>query len=299
MKLVYYQSDVPNFGDELNTYVWPEILPENFLDEDESELFVGIGSILWDFLPQQPRKFVMGSGYAGYTAPPNLHDGSWDVVFVRGPWTAQQLDLPKEKAICDSAILLRAMDLPEGEERMNAAFMPHFDSLHRGMWSDACRLAGIPLIDPRDDVVKIIRQIKATRVLITEAMHGAIVADALRTPWIAARPIHSGHHNKWRDWSDSLSIKLRPQKLRPTNSMEFYVGLSGGRGEVEGRAGRFNRSSLAKPVNTALTHWAAEGLRKMVLCEPQLSGDLEIGEVTERAVSAVEDFVRSRRQAFR
>lgn len=38
MKLTYYNNG-PNFGDDLNEYVWSRILPKNFLDDDESELF--------------------------------------------------------------------------------------------------------------------------------------------------------------------------------------------------------------------------------------------------------------------
>jgi hypothetical protein len=88
MKLIYFRGHVPNFGDELNPYLWDRLLPPGLLDEDESELFLGIGSILFDTYPAGPRKYVMGSGYAGYTGLPPVHDGSWDVVFVRGPRTA-------------------------------------------------------------------------------------------------------------------------------------------------------------------------------------------------------------------
>ncbi|MEP0522187.1 MAG: polysaccharide pyruvyl transferase family protein [Hyphomicrobiales bacterium] len=296
MKLVYYKGDEPNFGDELNTYMWPQILPQNFLDNDDSELFIGIGSILWDFLPKEPQKFVMGSGFAGYTAPPNVHDGSWDVAFVRGPWTASQLELPRQKAICDSAILLRTMDLPGAGDAIEAAFMPHFDSLQRGVWEKACDLAGIRLIDPRGDVETIISEIKSAKVLVTEAMHGAIVADALRTPWIAAKPIQASHHSKWYDWSDALSIDLKFNNLRPTNSMEAYVGLSRGRGKIDGRAGRVSNSLIAQPINKALTYWAAEGLKKMTKLDPQLSSDTNITNATDAAHNAVQNFVLSRRK---
>ena len=59
MKLVFFRGKVPNFGDELNLYVWPALLPAGFLDEDEDELFVGIGSIIGDHLPAHARKYVM------------------------------------------------------------------------------------------------------------------------------------------------------------------------------------------------------------------------------------------------
>jgi len=294
MKLVFFRGHVPNFGDELNPYMWPQLLPPGFLDEDGSELFLGIGSILFDTYPAAPRKYVMGSGYAGYTGLPPVNDGTWDIAFVRGPRTAAQLDLPPEKAICDSAILLRALPLPAPEGDPGIAFMPHYESLDRGFWAEACKLAGITLIDPREEVERVIASIRGARMLITEAMHGAIVADALRTPWLPVLPIHIRHRLKWLDWSEALGIELRSHKLRPSSLMELYVGLSGGRGKVDGRAGRMSRHPFAGPANRVLTMRAAEHLRQLAKLEPQLSRDARIEEATERAVAAVEAFVRSR-----
>jgi hypothetical protein len=294
MKLVYFRGHVPNFGDELNPYMWDRLLPPGLLDEDDSELFLGIGSILFDTYPAGPRKYVMGSGYAGYTGLPPVRDGSWDVVFVRGPRTAASLGLPPEKAICDSAILLRALELPAPKEKSGVAFMPHYESLERGFWAETCELAGIKLIDPRDDVEHVIASIRSASMLITEAMHGAIVADALRIPWLGVTPINPRHHQKWLDWSEALAIDLRSHKLRPSSLMELYVGLSGGRGKVQGRAGRVSRHALAKPANKVLAMLAAEHLRKLAMQEPQLSRDERIEEATERALAAVDAFVRSR-----
>jgi len=294
MKLVYFRGHVPNFGDELNTHMWRHLLPAGFLDEDERDLFIGIGSILWNTFPKSARKFVVGSGYAGYTGLPDVHDGTWDIVFVRGPETARLLGIEPEKAICDSAVLLRALDLPAPAPAFNVGFMPHYESLDRGLWEDACRLAGIPLIDPRDDVEKVISQIRGARMIITEAMHGAIVADALRTPWVAVKPINPGHHAKWKDWSGALSLDVRFQDLTPSSLLEFYVGLTGGRGDPNGRAGRLSRSVLAGPANRFLAHRAASYLRRMAKAEPQLSRDEKISHVTERALEALHGFVRAR-----
>ena len=297
MKLTYFKGHVPNFGDELNPYLWPRLIPQDLLDEDENELFVGIGSLLLDHMPRQPRKYVVGSGYAGYTRPPDLHDGSWDVIFVRGPRTAAQLGLAPEKAISDGAVLLRALEWPAAVADGGVAFMPHYESLDRGFWEDACRQAGLSLIDPRDDVETVIAAIRGARMLITEAMHGAIVADAMRTPWVAALPINRHHHHKWSDWAESLSIDLRSHRLRPSSLMELYVGLSGGRGKVEGRAGRISRSRLLRPANRILTQLAAERLGRLVTLEPQMSRDDRIEEATERALTAVDGFVRSQLNA--
>ena len=293
MKLTYYSGPVPNFGDALNTYLWPRLLPQGFLDEDESELFLGIGSILWDQHPKAARKIVMGSGYGGYAAAPDVHDGTWDIVFVRGPRTAATLDLPPDKAICDSAVLLRALDLPAPAENVGIAFMPHYHSFNRGHWVEACRLAGIRLIDPRDDVEKVLAEIRGARMLITEAMHGAIVADALRTPWLAVHPIHPENQAKWLDWAEALDLDLRRQPLRPTSLLELYIGRTGGRRYYEGRATRWSRSALAGPANRFLTQLAAQHLQRLSRSEPQLSRDDRISDASERAQNAIAGFVKA------
>jgi succinoglycan biosynthesis protein ExoV len=297
MKLVYFRDRVPNFGDELNTYVWPALLPAGFLDEDESELFIGIGSILGNHLPREPRKIVVGSGYGGYNGLPDLNDGTWQVQFVRGPRTAEILGLPPAAAICDSAILLRAMDrLPAPAKNVGVAFMPHYQSLARGTWAETCRLAGITLIDPTGPVEPILAQVRGARLLITEAMHGAIVADALRVPWIAAQPLFWGHHRKWLDWSEAIGVDLRFRPLKPTTLVELYV-LKMRRGGNSGRARAVSRSPLAALPNRILAHRAARHLEALSREAPQLSSDAKIAEVTERAMAAVDRLIRSRASA--
>lgn len=291
MKLTYYRGAVPNFGDELNTYVWPALLPQHFLDDDESELFVGIGSIIGEQLPAGARKIVVGSGYAGYMGQPDLGDGSWDVRFVRGPLTAERFGLPPKKAISDSAVLLRAIDLPAPDRDVGIAFMPHFESLERGSWAEACAIAGIRLIDATAPVETVIAELKGARMLITEAMHGAIVADALRTPWVAVKPIFRGHHLKWQDWSQALGIELRLHQLWPTSLLELHIGMTG-RGGNRGRVGRLNRSPLARLPNKLLTYFAAQRLAELARQEPQLSADHRIIQVTDRALAEVSALVR-------
>ena len=293
MKLVFFRGKVPNFGDELNLHVWPALLPKGFLDEDESELFVGIGSIIGTQMDPKARKFVMGSGYAGYMGLPDVHDGTWDIRFVRGPQTAKKLKISPVLAICDSAVLLRAMDLPAPAKDVGIAFMPHYESLERGNWAEACRLAGMTLIDATEPVDKVLSQLRGAKLLITEAMHGAIVADALRTPWIGAKPIYGGHHMKWLDWAGALDIDLRMNLLKPTSVLEYYIGRTG-RGSGHGKVGKLSRSPLASIPNSILTQSAARHLQNMAKLEPQLSADSKIAEATERAQDAVERFVQSR-----
>ena len=75
--------------------------------------------------------------------------------------------------------------------------------------------AGVTLIDPRDDPLSIIAAIGKCRVLMSEALHGIIVADALRVPWIAIRPLAPIHRPKWTDWAETLDLTSRSAALPP------------------------------------------------------------------------------------
>jgi succinoglycan biosynthesis protein ExoV len=295
MKLFYYRGTAPNFGDELNSFMWNKILPRDFLDEDERELFLGIGSILYDHHPKQAMKHIVGSGYGGYSGVPDVHDGSWNPVFVRGPRTARILGLPADKAVGDSAILLRTLDLPKPIAG-GVAFMPHFESLPRGNWAEACLLAGMRFLDPRENVERLLAEIRGAKLLITEAMHGAIVADVVRTPWIATRPIQSKNRMKWFDWAEALGVDLRMHPLMPTSVLETYLTVTRTSKRHGPRAYQLNESRLVRPVNAALTHAAAARLVALTKTEPQLSADTNITSAVDRAKSLLDGFVVRRKK---
>lgn len=293
MKLTYFQGREPNFGDELNSFMWNELLPPGFLDDDSSNLFVGIGSILTDEYPSSPRKYVFGSGYGGYTAAPDVFDGTWHVSWVRGPQTAKRLGLCPSLAITDAAVLLRETDLPPPAHHVGAAFMPHFESVDRGNWSQVCELAGVTYLDPRRDPRELISQIRGASVVVTEAMHGAIVADALRTPFIAVTPLHVSHRYKWEDWSQSVGLSLEFVGTMPSSILEIYVNRTGLHGKGT-RSNRLLKSQALLPLNKVVMERAARQLRKIV-CEarPQLSSESKIIECTERSLLALNKFVKS------
>lgn len=206
MKIHYWKSKL-NFGDQLNPYLWPKLFP-NFFDETSNTWFVGIGSILWPALSDAPAyKHVFGSGFSGHSALPIIDD-KWQFHFVRGPLTARLLALDPSLALTDPAILVHGFQ--SAPKSIPISFMPHVShdtpALHT-----VCTQLGIHYISPQsEDVEAIMRQISSSELVLAEAMHGAIVADALRVPWIPVE-IHTINRHKWRDWCSSLEMEYRPQ----------------------------------------------------------------------------------------
>jgi succinoglycan biosynthesis protein ExoV len=227
MKLYHWRGDARNFGDELNTLLWPSLLPD-FFDDDPREIFLGIGSVLDSRHRRDARKVVAGAGYGGYEAAARI-DRSWTVHWVRGPRTAHRLGLHPSSGIGDPASLIDRALLAELLQPGPAppcgtggaiGFMPHFETAARGAWQRVATLAGITFIDPRDDPRAVLAAIAGCRLLLSEALHGVIVADALRVPWIAVSPFAPIHTAKWQDWSEAMSIAIDFAVLPPSSFAE-------------------------------------------------------------------------------
>ena len=293
MKLFYYKGATPNFGDDLNPWMWSRLLPNDFFDNDEQELFVGIGSILDKRLSNDAKKIVFGSGYGGYAEAVDVRSENWDIKFVRGPRTEDAVFAPQGSAVCDSAILLRVLDdLPKPAEKVGVALMPHFRSLRNANWRDLAKRAGFTLIDPRiDDVEIVLSQIAGADLVITEAMHGAIVADALRTPWIALEPTDVKHRMKWFDWAESLEINLNQCKLPAPSIIDWYIQKTKGKRYYEGKARKIQNSVLAKPINVLFRMLAARQLKAISQNTASQLSDIEVLKArTETAHRLVKDF---------
>ena len=204
--LIYrHESGVTNFGDELNLYLWDKLLPQIGSVLRPDLIFLGIGTLLKADLPPGP-KLVFGAG-AGYGRPPTINS-TWDIRFVRGRLTAGLLKLPPEKAITDPGILVGLMRQRSTNPRHRASFMPRFTNVTPEI-RGACKVSNIYLIDPRGAVETVLDEIADSELLLTEALHGAIVADALRIPWVPIR-IEHGHDFKWYDWLSMLGVTYRP-----------------------------------------------------------------------------------------
>lgn len=285
MKMYYYKTPRPNFGDELNVWLWSRLLPD-FFDGDDRTLFLGIGSILFDSFPRETRKIVFGSGYAGYTPSPII-DESWQFYFVRGRLTADILGIDRSLAVGDAAILLRSCIELLPQRKYAVSFMPHWQSAVDGTWSEVCNLAGIHFIDPCASVERVLGDIMSSGLVITEAMHGAIVSDALRVPWLSIMPIQVQHRMKWVDWASALDISIKSSKLVASNALEFSLAMTNGSNRWAGRIRK--RAQILRSV--ARHHFvcrAAEGLSRIAKITPSLSADRAIERAHETMIDKLE-----------
>lgn len=212
MKAYYWESHHGNFGDDLNLWLWDFLLP-GFRDVHPDVLLVGVGTVLNPvLLPSGQKKLVVGSGY-GYGTPPETGNAAeWDVRAVRGPLTAQKLGLSPEMGVTDPAAMIT--DMPEFQNLPKIhkkTFIPHWESAEFGMWRSVCEPVGLTYLDPRGEAKSVIRHIAQSELIVAESMHGAILADAFRVPWVAVSTSRSINNFKWNDWASSVGTTYEPR----------------------------------------------------------------------------------------
>lgn len=236
MRLTYHGGR--NFGDALNPLIFNALFPD-FFDDNEEDLFIGIGSIigLKAANARTRRRIYFSSGFAAddpgtYGTLPKLGPLD-DVVCVRGPLTAKAMGLPKEKAIADGAILaVHLFDLRPLQTTTPVAYMPHVGSygFYRD-WEGLLATVGIEVIDPSGEPMEVMRRIQHTGLLLAEAMHGAIMADAIGVPWVPVRCYGTINSFKWRDFTASMGLEYQPQHIPPLFDHTFSAPLV--RGKLE------------------------------------------------------------------
>lgn len=217
MKLHYYKFKTGrrNFGDDLNPWLWNKIFPD-FFDEDENRIFVGIGTLINnESLPKAKETIVFSSGF-GYGTVPQV-DKSWKIYCLRGPLSAEKIGVSRDLAVTDGAVLIRKYFSPTNKKKHKYSYMPHIMQACAGgeIWKKMCDSIGISYIDPQGNINDVIDSINKTEYLISEALHGAIIADSLRVPWLPVKSNDEVFEFKWNDWCASVKLSYQPTKIFP------------------------------------------------------------------------------------
>lgn len=255
MLLHRYVDRRGNFGDDLNDWIWPMVFgrPLNEVGDPDA-LFLGIGTILNSNIPKLlPRKVVLGSG-CGYGQAPTI-DKSWRILGVRGPLTAKLLNLGPNAVVGDAAYLI-ADYVAQGSGGGGPAFMPHhLTAEHHGeTWREACEQIGLRYIDPANEVTATVSAIADSDLVVTEAMHGAIVADALGIPWIPAKTSPRVLEFKWIDWCQTIGVAHAFLSLTP-ESLAAALDIPGRQGKrrlVESIRGRLRSATQLASIAPAM-----------------------------------------------
>lgn len=223
MKLYYFKDPQGNFGDDLNPWLWQQLFG-NIFDHNTEDLFIGVGTLLNHRIPKANTFTVFGSGH-GYGEKPAVTP-NWKFYCVRGPLTAKTLGLDTSLGITDPASLSAQLYTPFSQKQFKVSFMPHCESARLGDWAQVCQQAGIHFIDPRKPFFQVFDGIRQSELLLTEAMHGAILADSFRVPWIPIKAYPHISEYKWQDWLQSVEVKADFTHISPIWRGDAHLNIT-------------------------------------------------------------------------
>ncbi|NCP63945.1 MAG: polysaccharide pyruvyl transferase family protein [Paraglaciecola sp.] len=232
MELGYFKGNINNVGDDLNYFLWTRLLGDK-LTPNQDSVFIGIGSVLDGRFDKYAKKVVFGTGARGAHLLPTI-DTSWNIRFVRGPLTCEALAAKGQvsKYITDPAILA-AKYFKQVDKPQKLGLIPYFRTDH-GHWQNVADALGAELISPTLSVEAFTEKLAQCKLVLTEAMHGAIIADSMRIPWIPYSSFTLAHEQsthvfKWTDWCRSMELEFVDTKLPilwPNNKFPLLSGLA-------------------------------------------------------------------------
>lgn len=206
MVIKYCHIEGGNFGDDLNTLLWPRLFPD-LLQLKDRVLFYGIGTLLDGRHDPRAKKVVLGTGLGEAHAA--LADPNWDFRWVRGPQSAREFNLSSELALGDSALLWPGLQ-GGADAQGPIGLIPHYATWDSFDWPHVAAQAGMVAINPRQSPVAVIAQMRQCSRILTESLHGAICADAMGIPWAACILAHRFNDFKWQDWLATVQRPFAP-----------------------------------------------------------------------------------------
>ena len=214
-----------NWGDDINKYFFEYVTGRKVIPVDidfPSGRYIMIGSILSSF--HLNNAVIYGTGLMTATSP--LRGVPKRIISVRGPLTRQALlengiDCPEHYG--DPALLLSLFVKPSQHKNNAVSIIPNMVTFRRYspvieelVTKHGCRLINMTSYENWNDIID---AITSSEFVISESLHGLIVAETYGIPSVWVEFInHDDYNNDWsfkfRDFYESIgkhdmiSIKL-------------------------------------------------------------------------------------------
>ncbi len=191
----------PNFGDDINPTFFGMVSGQctRFASDRRLPHLLGAGSILER---ATPTSVVCGSGLL--QSPQRRVTPQPTLVAVRGERSLEAFAPRGDVFLGDPIVLVDAW-ATRGERRHRFGLVPHVRSVSR--WRQR-NTRGLHLIDPGLPPWQVVEEIGACETVLSQSLHGLIVADALGVPnvWIAPSRDMVGDRFKFDDYFSTLDV---------------------------------------------------------------------------------------------
>lgn len=196
----------PNFGDDLTPDLFQRLTGQavRFEPNRSAPHILGMGSIL---SKATAASIVCGSGLIEPAGTPIRVRRA---VAVRGELSLRALASPPDDVLMgDPAVLVSEFVAAPSQKTRRFGFVPHVRSIDR--WT-AWNVRGHTLIDPAAPAWEVVDAIAACEVVLSQSLHGVIVADALGVPsvWVAPSKDMQGGRFKFDDYFTTIDAPKDP-----------------------------------------------------------------------------------------
>jgi hypothetical protein len=276
MDLHYHKDWRGNFGDDLNLPFFNFVAPELGHIKSTRKLY-GIGTLLNNVHGPIANAIIFGSGF-GYGRDVEWDRESVSVLGVRGPITARALGIPAELVIGDPALYLPKIQpllLGSAQGRGQVLVATHHRTNEmwdlRGEQED-----GFFFLDPgMVSIADYVASIRSAPLVLTESLHGAIVASAFGVPFIPISLRTQLEPTKWADFAQSVALESLTVARMPLPKDVFgrRVAISAARRIRNGRrlfgTGRQLDPARMRALTAALKAQIRDG-RRLVVAAPKV-----------------------------
>jgi len=182
-KPLFWHVGSPNFGDDINPYYFESVLQCTVRLETDRSLphILGAGSILNKATLQS---VVMGSGLL----EPLKKDleNTYHIYAVRGELSRAHVSTEKDVLLGDPISMINLVVNPKNIPKVRTiGYVPHVTEYLAAKKALGGRYH---IIDPANDPMGVVADIASCDRIISQSLHGLIVADAMNVPNIWMKP---------------------------------------------------------------------------------------------------------------
>lgn len=203
---IFWHIGTPNFGDDLNPALFSLLAgrPVRLRTDRARPHFLGMGSILEKATAES---VVLGSGFL--RQPAGAVETKARLVAVRGRLSREHLGAGDEVLLGDPMVLLDLVYRPPAGKRHALGLVPHVSQVG---YFRKLALPGVVVIDPAGPPWKVVEAVAACERVMSQSLHGLIVADALGVPnlWLAPSAGMVGGEFKFHDYYSTLDRPKPP-----------------------------------------------------------------------------------------
>ena len=229
---LFYWDGKPNFGDVIGPFLLSKVTGKpvlNIYDNDYVGL-MAVGSILQSI--DREGMVVWGSGLIdtpSIEVQEKLKKYKPKILSVRGAETARCLrevgiSVPDSSVFGDPALTMPLFYTPKESSFHKIGICPHFR--HKPIFSTMSLKNEVKMIDVQENMQTVVDEISSSSVCISTSLHGLIIAQAYKVPWVWLEVIDNnliGDDFKFKDFFSTINfeevvhLKVRKQDVNGLN----------------------------------------------------------------------------------